>query len=373
MKRSNWVSSAVIQTIETESAILDLHFLKHSSVFAVASSTGSISFFSVRRAQNYGNGGWQIKPLISEIEAHQLFDKETLILSFDWYNPHPPAGPLHDEFSIRIMTVTTSKHESWLVRFSPDLTTFQLLNNGAPITEHGDNVWCCAFTSKRSVFTGGDDSQILLAELTPLPLHPETETTLMPYNYEETNLGKTFLFHKAGVTAIVELPILLEEPLGCILLTGSFDEFVRIHSTNMSRPGESTGPSGIVNPYRLLAALNLGAGVWRLKLMNKYDFVYKPNEQLRCLVLACCISGGTRILEINGSRFGAWSIRVVAAFEDHGSMNYASDVKPLFKNQSDDDMRLCVSTSFYDKKLCVWEWDPKLPLSFVPGLSMNAG
>jgi diphthine methyl ester acylhydrolase len=54
--------------------------------------------------------------------------------------------------------------------------------------------------------------------------------------------------------------------------------------------------------------------------------------------------GGTD--ETNG---GTWTFEILARFEEHKSMNYGSDFQPGSTGE------LCViSTSFYDKLLCLW-------------------
>lgn len=47
-----------------------------------------------------------------------------------------------------------------------------------------------------------------------------------------------------------------------------------------------------------------------------------------------------------------WSFEVLGRFEEHRSMNYGSDVQP-----GDGRLRTIVSTSFYDKLLCLWHFD----------------
>ena len=42
----------------------------------------------------------------------------------------------------------------------------------------------------------------------------------------------------------------------------------------------------------------------------------------------------------------------MARFEEHKSMNYGSDVQP-----NSDTVKSIVSTSFYDKLLCLWRFD----------------
>lgn len=54
-----------------------------------------------------------------------------------------------------------------------------------------------------------------------------------------------------------------------------------------------------------------------------------------------------------------WEFSILAKFEEHESMNYGSDVQPLLlpsTNTSSSGSRAIVSTSFYDKKMCLWRF-----------------
>lgn len=50
-----------------------------------------------------------------------------------------------------------------------------------------------------------------------------------------------------------------------------------------------------------------------------------------------------------------WAFSVLAKFEEHKSMNYGSDVQPIQASGRGEGRRVVVSTSFYDKLMCVWE------------------
>jgi hypothetical protein len=72
---------------------------------------------------------------------------------------------------------------------------------------------------------------------------------------------------------------------------------------------------------------------------------------------------GSRIVQL--SRSGdEWEFAVLAKFEEHKSMNYGSDVQPLTAGAGGGDVeggeqqakRVIVSTSFYDKLMCVWSF-----------------
>ena len=71
---------------------------------------------------------------------------------------------------------------------------------------------------------------------------------------------------------------------------------------------------------------------------------------------------GARVVEVShivdrpdGDRDGeSWSVRVLAEFTEHTSMNYASDVWTFQREATGDAKLFCVSSSFYDKRVCVW-------------------
>lgn len=55
-----------------------------------------------------------------------------------------------------------------------------------------------------------------------------------------------------------------------------------------------------------------------------------------------------------------WRFHVLAKFEEHESMNYGSDVQPDLKKKEEKEReekerkKKIVSTSFYDRRLCLW-------------------
>lgn len=61
---------------------------------------------------------------------------------------------------------------------------------------------------------------------------------------------------------------------------------------------------------------------------------------------------GARIVEIRKDGDGQWQIEVLAKFEEHKSMNYGSDVQPGAGT-----LKTIISTSFYDKLLCLWRYE----------------
>lgn len=61
------------------------------------------------------------------------------------------------------------------------------------------------------------------------------------------------------------------------------------------------------------------------------------------------------MLEVVGTSEGEWSIKVLGSVTIHQSMCYGSEVQPVVtKDRHWNSRRVYVSTSFYDKLLCVW-------------------
>jgi diphthamide biosynthesis protein 7 len=74
------------------------------------------------------------------------------------------------------------------------------------------------------------------------------------------------------------------------------------------------------------------------------------------MLLASCMHAGSRIVRLARSAdSGEWEFGVLARFEEHKSMNYGSDVQPVERG-CEGGLRTVVSTSFYDKLMCVWEF-----------------
>ena len=63
---------------------------------------------------------------------------------------------------------------------------------------------------------------------------------------------------------------------------------------------------------------------------------------------------GTRIVRLQCRQESSedWGFDVLAKFEEHRSMNYGSDVQPGSGTK-----KRFVSTSFYDKLLCLWNFN----------------
>lgn len=138
--------------------------------------------------------------------------------------------------------------------------------------------------------------------------------------------------HQAGVTAILSLT-------PGILATGSYDDHLRI----IKLPDQNT------RRPEVLHEINLGGGVWRLKLLEPLPSSTSKKFSVR--VLVSCMYAGAFVVVLNGGPEAEdWSVGTIAHFVEHESMNYGADVQPGAENEA----RTIVSCSFYDRRLCLW-------------------
>jgi len=349
------ICRVLVQELSHEGAIFDLHFLPDSPIFAVVTNTGDISVFKFFQTE-------QNVYKFELISTHHLVDAQ--ITYFSWYPSRETDPPLlAANLETGGVLIVRFKDRSFReVEFVTD-DQREFLDLHA----HTESAWCCAWvpsnsseppSSRTRLFTGGDDCTLRLFSMSTAPTLPNS--SLFSNNHEDEDIPDistaTLRPHSSGVTYILPLPI--TSPDGaCILLTGGYDDFIRVYATHDTR-----------KRGRVLTELNLGGGVWRLRLLQNYYYdSSRPNPSspdnapVKFRVLASCAYAGARILEIERDESQGWSIRVLGRVTVHQSMCYASDVQPIAMDEKAwDAPRVCVSTSFYDKLLCIWKWDPAL-------------
>lgn len=347
-----------MQELAYQSAVFDLHFLPGSPNFAVVTNTGDISVFKFFQTE-HGTCGFE------HIATHHLIDAQ--ITYFSWY-PYGQENP-------PLLAVTLDTGKLLIARFEDwNFSKIEVLDDEEETLTsthgHDESAWCCAWSSStswstsspkpgisgRTLFSGGDDCKLRLLNMSTAPIIPNSPVQINTDPDALDTGRRVFTPHSSGVTFILPLPFPTSD-VACILLTGGYDDFVRVYATYDFRVNART----YTRP-KVLAELKLGGGVWRLKFLQGYEKLGKPNDILqpaRFRVLASCAGAGARILEVEGSHAGEWSIKVVGTVTIHQSMCYASDVQPT-DNEDDtrQEPRVCVSTSFYDKLMCVWKWDP---------------
>ena len=312
-----------LQTQFLSSAVLDLHFSPlQQDIFAVATSTGAIRIYSLSVAD---------EPRMQALGIIQPFSESTLVLSLAWHHSAP---------SILAVSLSTGEVAVLDYEKSPSLMN--------TIEAHSLETWTVVWSSithansaYTMLYSGGDDSALCAHQ--GMQLLDNLNVTHVPLDDDGKHLlRRDAKIHGAGVTAI--LPFQSTGRPAEYLITGSYDEFVRVLEP---LPNQR---------WKVVAEKRVGGGVWRLKFMNTQPFTTTGRWQ----VLASCMHAGTRILEICRSSENNWSVNVLATFEEHESMNYGSDAAALADpNDSNGPALTVVSTSFYDKRLCIW----RLPMN----------
>lgn len=320
----------ILQTLPTPSAILDVHFVDRiqSVAFAAATSTGSVSIYNLTISPDHS-------PAMVLWETLQYGPKDVLVTAFAW---HPDGIELG---------MTLSSGQTRLGRIMSNTPRGRVLLS-KDLMAHELEAWTVAFLSDGSgILSGGDDCALRYTEL---PQHPMdcyedlvSEPEYAPWRQSSWTDKK---IHGAGVTAI--LPVYWNEA-GMLVLTGSYDDHIRLIQVPIS--GRRT----------VVAEMNLGGGVWRLKVLETRSSQNKrpkwhpwtcdpiPDEML---LLVSCMHAGARILRL--SRTGdTWQFEVLAKFEEHKSMNYGSDCQPGGNGEG---QRTFITTSFYDRLLCLWRY-----------------
>lgn len=340
--------------------MLDLQFSLHDpSLIGVALSDALVSFYRIESSADGQGSDVSIK-FVNSIVVHE--DVSQLSLFLAWLPP--PTEGEDDGFSDGF-AVPFSDGQVSIFKRKRSSTGFQ--RESFMETRLGDfpiEVWFLAFHRKiqgdnkqLTLYSGDDLSQLRGMSLDDMPSdengEEEREDPVMR-SWQFNDRGKQ---HTAGVTSI--LPLCNDEN-GAILLTGSYDQFVRIYHH---------GSRGSV-----LASMDIGGGVWRLKLieaMSAENTMTIQNDGRKIIrsytILASCMHGGARIIRVTNymhpdQNSSLWDIGVLLEFTEHTSMNYASDFWPGKEREAKTENRsslLCVTSSFYDKRVCVWRADVK--------------
>ncbi|KAH7083928.1 hypothetical protein FB567DRAFT_473985 [Paraphoma chrysanthemicola] len=318
------------QTLPTPSAILDVHFngKSEAGIFGVATSTGSIGIYKLAIAAKES-------PAIVHMHTLQFFPEDALITAFSWH----PDG--------KILGMTLSTGEVDLGEYAESKTDAASART-FKITAHDLEAWTLAFIPDGSgVLSGGDDAALRFAELPRRPLDDLEDSDVAPEHAPWRKMPwADKKVHGAGVTAI--LPVYWDED-SVLTITGSYDDNIRL----VEAP--------TVGRRQVLAEMNLSGGVWRLKVLSRKPVLDDDADQAswgcgsrpeEFLLLVSCMHAGTRIMKL-ACVDEVWQFEVLAKFEEHKSMNYGSDNQPKLNAQG---QRTFLSTSFYDRLLCLWRY-----------------
>lgn len=315
------------------------------------SSTGTISFLRLSPgppppspAPDYTAASDILHPL-SVLRIPEL-DENALFTYFSWHPTIPgfmaittASGHVllvqidRNYQGLRVVEESAILHtlEAWVATFAPP----------SPVPESGSQQVLC------TLFSGGDDSALRYASCSYHASGSDNAAAVHIAYPAVTVPG-----HNAGVTAILPLPITTSSG-SHLVLTGSYDDTLRVYTIT---PLHMTYG---IRKATLLAEKSLGGGVWRLNIIGKVESTPDDGEW-RVTVLASCMHAGARVLRIRGDGDSIGGIDVLARFEEHESMNYGSDwsrgESRLTPAPPEGKAVVCVSTSFYDRLLCVWKF-----------------
>ncbi|EFR02877.1 hypothetical protein MGYG_05878 [Nannizzia gypsea CBS 118893] len=323
-----------VQRLALPHAVFDLQFSPHDpSLFAIALSAGKVSLYKIEKFPK--SAGSEVS--ICFLNTLRVRNDDTkLSLFLAWVPPFPieaddtvsPTVGFAVSFSDGQVSVFRKDHASLMIEQESIKETCM---EGIPI-----EIWSLAFQRRNDgqlfLFSGDDFNQVRKFTLSN---DSDFDTDNLPIN----DRGR---YHEGGVTAILPL---CDQDGESIILTGSYDQHVRVYRFGTRR--------------QVLADLDLGGGVWRLKLLRIENKPVEPSQGALTsyLILASCMHGGARVISVtysskNPGAGGTWDVKVIAQFTEHESMNYASDV---WQNYKEPGKLLCLSSSFYDKRVCIWE------------------
>ncbi|KAK3690038.1 hypothetical protein B0T22DRAFT_379086 [Podospora appendiculata] len=338
-----------VQTEPQPSALLDLHFnpnAGHHDICAVVSSTATLALFKLSPGQDQPLKHLKTMDMASMSAAEDPNTvTDVLFLSFCW---HPSRADM--------IALTTSTGGVLLVDLGAADNSWKLFSE--PIITHTLEAWCVAISPSLdlsvqsragqqdieqnafTLFSGGDDSTLRYQTIS---LIPASDPSQGRYALDETSSqpAANRRGHEAGVTAI--LPLCLTKAGSGLIVTGSYDDHIRLFSVAPYEPY-------VTGKAEMLAESNLGGGVWRLKRID-LDNAALEGTTWRVRILASCMHAGARIVELEKTASGEHLFHTIARFEEHESMNYGSDFLPGRPASK----LTVVSTSFYDKLLCLWK------------------
>ncbi|KAL9005632.1 MAG: hypothetical protein Q9188_001588 [Gyalolechia gomerana] len=253
---------------------------------------------------------------------------DTLILSLAWAPQHLHSDFIAVSLSTGVISMVDSVH----------------LMSESKHHSHSLEAWVVAWSTAidyPAVYSGGDDSALCLHRLRNA-WEVENVFDATPQATLHGDFVSDSKIHGAGVTSIV--PLWINENNDEYLLTGSYDEYVRVVQIKSD-----------VRKPQVLVEKRLDGGVWQLRQLEVSESsIIEKDGKLSFMILASCMHAGCKVFRICRMANGDWSIGILGKFEEHESMNYASDARLEASGQSLEDMTF-VSTSFYDKKMCVWK------------------
>ncbi|PWY88003.1 hypothetical protein BO94DRAFT_60942 [Aspergillus sclerotioniger CBS 115572] len=353
---------SLLQKYALPYAVFDLHFHPtNPTLAAIATSAASVVFFRItpptEGASSSSSSSSGTASFITELHTQSVHEDPSIPALYlawlpqNWPNPNPNSTSSSSDGNASGFAVTFSDGRTTLFHHpSPSSSPIPITEGDSFPANQEIEVWYVAAatypetsteeeTSTPYLFTGNDFGSLHTRSFSATDT--DTETTCLLSHDDRAR------HHTAGVTSIVPLPVPMTDGAPW-LLTGSYDECLRVY--HASRRGEVLGEVG------------LGGGVWRLQVLSSSEGLSGgegEGKEWVFLVLASCMHAGTRVVRVRLVPGVRCEMEVLAEFTEHESMNYASDVWKSkggydLQGRKEGDEVVCVSSSFYDRRVCVW-------------------
>lgn len=412
-------------------AVLDIHFHPADrTLLGVALSNSEMHFFRfVKRGDILSRKIiTEFLPLgHAKIADKDEYGLIPLVTQFTWFDDSVRVGrrDVNDEITVTLAAALSSNQIS-VVKFKiPGITNthdYRLSRDPAPLSliredihKHDLEAWTVSIIPMRSgpvdhrdyqLLSGADDSALIASKIS---LSTASQLDQLGSDVFRVQVWKDTKSHTAGVTAILPLPQHQIEHLDIApLLTGSYDEFLRLFLYDTS-----------TNDRKQITSTELRGGVWRLKLMDSYYIsretkpILEFHREMHYVVLASCMHAGAKIIRVthdpakSHEESQGWKIKVEAEFKKgHETLVYACDFRQEWEKpkilhfnegrpvaaetinvdrfgkvaepsneqlmireekKSKIGLYTVISTSFYDRQICVWQWkDEKRVDAFWP-------
>ncbi|KAL8912243.1 MAG: hypothetical protein Q9171_002698 [Xanthocarpia ochracea] len=326
-----------IQTLLFPFGILDLRFCPYKPlVFALATSVGTVRFGYLTPDPDLFAEVMSSYSTIKVLD-HPIVvaDPETCITSLDFAPPHKQE---------KAIAVTMSNGSIAVFNLKPPIVK-SILPAAHILMETPIQAWAVAWSLRipdPALYTGGDDT-VLRRHRVKEEVAGGAAFHVLPEWHDSFECDA--VIHDCGVTAII--PLWIDKDGNEVILTGSYDEYIRI--LYIRPDGKSA---------KLVASGRLHGGVWQLKLLERLSDPEDP-AGFSFPVLASCMQAGCKIIKVHRYEGDNWAIEILAEFMDPGSkqpLNYASDFQVGLQSERFQDMTY-LSTNFDDKRLCVWTLD----------------
>lgn len=230
-----------------------------------------------------------------------------------------------------------------------------------------------AATDQLLVLSGGDDGQLIVSSVSCPPPTAITNIGLDLETLTPTKLHVDKRTHEAGVVSICSLGVCPPLPRDTsqsaatsiasketLTLTGSYDEHLRLFL--LTQPSSKYASVTL----KLLTELKLNGGVWGIELLDQYPTGSGSINHDYILMMAGHTAGAF-IVRLSCKRTDDkardWqcNFTIESRFTEHESLVYAVSAKRAENNGLLQKWHV-ISTSFYDKRVCNWEWiDEKRP------------